>query len=61
MPQLRNKTLGAYATGGENYSNTCEAMSSNKKNDTWMHMKMYEQRKIIPPGQHSNILRWYNM
>lgn len=57
MPQLRNKTLGAYATGGENYSNTCEAMSSNKKNYTWMHMKMYEQRKIISPSQHSNILR----
>lgn len=31
MPQLRNKTFGEYATGGENYSNTCEAMSSNKK------------------------------
>lgn len=39
MPQLRNKTLGAYATGGENYSNTCEAMSSNKKK--W-HMNAHE-------------------
>lgn len=38
MPQLRNKTLGAYATGGENYSNTCEAVSSNKKG----HMNAHE-------------------